>query len=739
MLLGEGAEVVNTREDVFHMTAAGRKANHRDSEVIVENISMVGREKIDRDEEACGSLSTSGSPGVRSGLGRGVSSPVMGRVKGRVVGAGRRKGMKRIVVLKDERGVTQRQVGAEVGKVEMQKPLEQESQREDMAAKSKGKERSMMGDAREGSRSSGALTEVGIPVPTRPHLKSMQQLPLNRLHGPPHPPAHPHTQHTNVHGQGHPYQAQNLRQLPTNPPRRRQSPAHRSASAAPSHAESGQGQGHVQGNDKGLMKSPTSNTDSSYSRTSASHSLRSRANAAGSSHARKHVQDPAPPPPATNTRHLPFHPQLSHLGLGHLPTVPPKQRRPIEITETSSEYETTDTEGDDSSWESDSIDKGGVGAVTRTGGGELRADPSTRGRNVEEESAKNGPTNSNGSGATVAGAAKNGTTNRTRDAGEFARDAALEAQKQRDLFQKLPERSYSNLAQLPRVKSGISRLFNPDPELFPPGHPYRTTRSSRDLLARNWSAPGPPLAMTAMNRAAAAAPMQAAVNAESVISSVNSTTVAGRSQDGYSAMQRGGYRPRLKPADQEEETDSGEEDPEDTIQVSSSVAHRRLAAIMGSRGTQSQQQLRLPQTTSNPALTSTSQVPLPHSAQPLTRIPTEPILMMHPYLPDPAPLQTPHTVRRNIIAQELDETLRRNLLWERSQNQIQGRPPRAPGSILQGPWRRLTPLKQGQSGEPESQTDASDKAPGMRPFGTQRTKSWAGDFHASGCELYLFC
>ena len=36
--------------------------------------------------------------------------------------------------------------------------------------------------------------------------------------------------------------------------------------------------------------------------------------------------------------------------------------------------------------------------------------------------------------------------------------------------------------QLPRARSGLlSQLMNPDPELFPPNHPYRTTQSTQDM------------------------------------------------------------------------------------------------------------------------------------------------------------------------------------------------------------------------------------------------------------------
>ncbi|KAF5344573.1 hypothetical protein D9757_015249 [Collybiopsis confluens] len=60
------------------------------------------------------------------------------------------------------------------------------------------------------------------------------------------------------------------------------------------------------------------------------------------------------------------------------------------------------------------------------------------------------------------------------------RDAALEAQRQRDMFTKVPPRSYSNLGT--RSQSGLlSQLMNPDPEIFPDNHPYKRGYSSGDV------------------------------------------------------------------------------------------------------------------------------------------------------------------------------------------------------------------------------------------------------------------
>ena len=53
-----------------------------------------------------------------------------------------------------------------------------------------------------------------------------------------------------------------------------------------------------------------------------------------------------------------------------------------------------------------------------------------------------------------------------KELGHLARDAALEAARQRDMFRKVPSRSYSNLG-LRRQTGLLTPLLNPDPRLVP--------------------------------------------------------------------------------------------------------------------------------------------------------------------------------------------------------------------------------------------------------------------------------
>lgn len=393
---------------------------------------------------------------------------------------------------------------------------------------------------------------------------------------------------------------------------------------------------------------------------------------------------------------------VGQLGLGLIP--PSKQSRTSAgAAETSSDYSTTDTEEDDS-WESESGSEDKKENMVNEQHLRSRRPDLAKNERTQHHNHSNG--------------------NRQRDPGESVRDAALEAQRQRDMFQKLPPRTYSKLGQLPRTKSGLSLLFRPDPELLPAGHPYRTSRSSQDLLARNWSNPAPPLAMTAIQqRASPIAPVEANVTVSSVKTKEVDSSLTRRSSTTQAQRNGGNYRPRAKPADQEEESDSSDNE----IPVANSVAERRLAAI-AKQGSRSQAPPTPVKQKQQPNIHMTSQTQV-YTPQPIPRNTTMPILP-HQFLPEPAPLQMPHEIRRRIISEELDEELRRNLLWERSQNQMPGRPARLHGSILPGPWRTMTPIK---PPTPEAPAESEGQT---RLFATQRTKSWAGEYHATGCELY---
>ncbi|TFK81716.1 hypothetical protein K466DRAFT_604271 [Polyporus arcularius HHB13444] len=410
---------------------------------------------------------------------------------------------------------------------------------------------------------------------------------------------------------------------------------------------------------------------------------------------RMRTASPAPPaaakPPSTQAN-TSANATASTNGAG-----PSQQRRGIVIT-TSSEYE-TDSD-DDSDWASeDSAD-----------------DP-------EKERKK-------------------------KKAAEEARRREEEEQRERDMFSKQPKRSYSNLGN--RTKSGLlSQLLNPDPNLFPPNHPYRNSRSTQDMTQFARQAAASPMLPT--SRSSVAVPLAA---------QVAPVTVQAAVQPPADNARQGAYRPRGRPQEAElEDTESDEENPDDTIQVSHSLAQQKLAALAGRRhsdhgpgqqqkqppsGLQQQRQ-QMQQAGGGAGAGGRPQLP---------SVATAPIPLSHPYnLPAPAPPMTPRTTRRQMLQTELSESLRRNLLWERQVSRINVTARRG-GGVLGSGLRPLTAMpgdgaqQQQQAGAPpagqqQQQQQQQQRGPdeqaqngGDREERTRRAmarnRSWADEYHYSG-------
>ena len=139
------------------------------------------------------------------------------------------------------------------------------------------------------------------------------------------------------------------------------------------------------------------------------------------------------------------------------------KKKPVMDVSTESDFETTD---DSSMWSSAEDDE------------EVEVPPQQQRRGQAPAPAHNGnghghanaPINSKGKGRANAPLGN-------EEVGNIAREAALEAARQRDMFRKIPSRSYSNLALRPQ--SGLlTPLLNPDPRLVPylptNGHPTAT-------------------------------------------------------------------------------------------------------------------------------------------------------------------------------------------------------------------------------------------------------------------------
>ncbi|KZT67984.1 hypothetical protein DAEQUDRAFT_766748 [Daedalea quercina L-15889] len=347
------------------------------------------------------------------------------------------------------------------------------------------------------------------------------------------------------------------------------------------------------------------------------------------------------------------------------------QRRGIVVTE-SSEYETTDSE-DDSEWASDTS-------------------PSEREREREA---------------------------RMREEGRL-RQAAEEAQRQRDMFAKVPRRSYTSM---PRTQSGLlSQLLNPDPNLFPPNHPYRRGFSSQDMTQYARQAPPPPVqtskSSVALPQAAAVvaqAPLTDGVHASTVRAKGTSTT-ATATATATAARTKG----RPQSAELDEDTDSESENPDNGIQVSRSLAQQKLAALADS---------------SRRRHSDRGPPPLGPAVRPqIPSVATAPIPLGHPYnLPAPAPPMTPRTTRRQMLSTELSESLRRNLLWERQVSRNNMMAPKRNGLLGNG-LRPLTAVHdQSRNNGSGSKSGDEDEAMDERKRRTvARNRSWADDYHYAG-------
>jgi Protein of unknown function (DUF3295) len=228
-----------------------------------------------------------------------------------------------------------------------------------------------------------------------------------------------------------------------------------------------------------------------------------------------------------------------------------------------------------------------------------------------------------------------------------------EAQRQRnsDMFVKKPSESFQNLTQMTGTQSAslLTQLLNPNPEIFPVGHPYRRGSSSSEIIRGMVGRTGQAHALSMQwTKSAVAMPVSSQVHSS------------------------GGYRPKGRPQDQELEDNSGSEAEFGDIQAPMSVVQEKLKELAERRGIVAHRNQ------------STSQDQYPHSqpldpnmsrcslnGQMITPSHATPIPVLHPYsLPPPAPPSTPRTTRRLMLSTKLSESLCRNLLWERQVSKV---------------------------------------------------------------------
>lgn len=197
--------------------------------------------------------------------------------------------------------------------------------------------------------------------------------------------------------------------------------------------------------------------------------------------------------------------------------------------------------------------------------------------------------------------------------------------------------------------------------------------------------------------------------------------------------QKPGYRPKGRPEEleMEDESDSGEE----SGVISKSLAQRKLEELAGRRKEKAREEPPPPEI--RPAFEppvqqqhnmyrSQTQPAAPRPAVAPTPVP---LPVGHPYnLPTPAAPTTPRTTRRQMLATELSESLRRNLLWERQVSMINMVGPRKRPSALGGGLRPLTTT----NGDNVAGATGSDPQEEARKQALARNKSWADDYHYAG-------
>ncbi|KAF5363188.1 hypothetical protein D9758_008333 [Tetrapyrgos nigripes] len=361
------------------------------------------------------------------------------------------------------------------------------------------------------------------------------------------------------------------------------------------------------------------------------------------------------------------------------------------------------------------------------------------------------------------------------------REVVLEAQRQRDMFAKVPERSYSNLT---RTKSGLSQLMNPDPQLIPSAQgklvqQQQPVKGGISMMAPPKDGQGqgqqpqgqqrqqvkdapttvrsPPSRMSALkpSKSSVALPVAAQVTAASVKDSV---LVKGKEKERVLENVGSGskYRPKGRPQDQEMETDS--EDEGQTAMHGSVAVKERLERFLktSSAGSSKQQQPQQNQPSKQqprrpPSLRQTqteaavSNQPASPTVLPIQRSQSQIIQPLgYPYNLPPVPPSSPRTTRQRMLREEMSESVRQNLLWHRQLSKAAVLGPRRRSSENNGlapltsistvpPLVRLTKKKtplDSPAGEQGGQEANSAEGVAMtfhdRKVPMTRTRSWAG-------------
>lgn len=288
--------------------------------------------------------------------------------------------------------------------------------------------------------------------------------------------------------------------------------------------------------------------------------------------------------------------------------------------------------------------------------------------------------------------------------------AANEASRQRSMFEKIPPKP---LARNQQRTGLLTNLMNPDPRVYPQAA-FRQHSSSQDLAALRR---GPPTVLQT-SRSTVAVPMAAAVTAEQV-----TTHVAGDPKGRAAAANAAARGLRLQGRPEATVDDEGSTDDDNSMpnELSKTYAQRRLEALATRARVPPpppMEQVRHSEVDANPPALAPRPAPQPQQAT-------------VPYDMDVRPIHSPRTVRRKMIAGELSESLRRNLMWERTSTRFA----MGAGAVkpLAGarPGAQTTNSDRGPGSGTRSGSEDSDERSARR-LALARNKSWANDFHHAG-------
>ncbi|KAG8748114.1 hypothetical protein FRC10_008847 [Ceratobasidium sp. 414] len=290
--------------------------------------------------------------------------------------------------------------------------------------------------------------------------------------------------------------------------------------------------------------------------------------------------------------------------------------------------------------------------------------------------------------------------------------AANEAGRQRSMFEKIRPRPP------PRAGRGLlTNLMNPDPDLYPQAI-YRQHNSAQNLAAGRRGTP----AILQTSRSTVAVPTATTISAEQITTHVT-VDPKGRAVGGSGTR---GLRLQGRPEGDVDDDGSTDEENPISNELSKSVAQRRLEALANRARAPpppAMEQVRH----GEPDPRSPALAPRPAPQQPPATV---------PYDMDVRPIHSPRTVRRKMIAGELSESLRRNLMWERTSTRFA-----MGGGALGSGLRPLTVARpgvaatngdRGPGGTRSGDEDNSQQLNEAGRLALARNKSWANDFHHAG-------